>query len=108
MVKNSLKTKLLAAAIAAGITTAGIAQAALAGNIISYGADITNSGIYRYGYAWTQVDTGYTRAKICIGSGLSDLTDAGYVQTKQVSGMYYQTAYIGHGSSSNLSIAYTK
>ena len=109
MVKNSLRKKALVGVIAATITAAGIAQAALASTLADYGADVTNSVVYRSGFAWTRRDTGgMVRAKISIGGDLSDIIDYSYVQTTRVAGMRWQSAYIGHGTEAGIIIAYTK
>lgn len=87
------------------LATPIITQAA----VIDYGSTVNIGGLYKYGFAWTQVDgsNGPARAKISLGGDLSDVTLNGYAQTEQVSAWYTSTAYIGHGET-NITIAYTK
>lgn len=103
--KRSIKAKILGATIGIGLLLCS-QIAAIASP--TYGSDVTTSGIYKYGYAWTRSSGQSVRARIVIGGALSDKNDFGYVQTQQIHDLYYCTAYIAHWANGVEIANYTK
>lgn len=53
-------------------------------SIIDHGSSVNIGGVFKYGFAWTQVDgsNGPARAKITLVGDVSDITVRGYTQTE--------------------------
>lgn len=101
---KKLKMFLLAGVL---IFTLGSPSIVKASEIINYGANVNNGGLYKYAMAYTETDGAGARARVVLGKEESDKVAYGYVQTLQVAEYYTTTAYIAHGSDAKLSIYYS-